>query len=204
MPYPYHFATLTDPQLHQRRILLDHYGLIAQLSILVPFSCILLCRISIKLASRVGFLRSSGNIQESKSGGRGIMKYAKIWRRLKFYKGQVAWWLDSPILPGRPETRLHYLVATTWLLWLLYLSIAETGSGTLPFSPPLPQNLTHTPLPHLLSQRTNTNRLPPPNQTLRSNRLLPTPHPLPTLHQIPPFPDPNTHIPPTYASESLS
>jgi hypothetical protein len=129
MSWPYHFVDLTQEEIIRRRILLDRYGVYAQLSALVPVLAYQLYRLGVWVSSQrkrveVGYSEvpstSGSPVQKQKrlstSGG-----LARRWR-------SALWWLEGEVYPGW-GLRGHWIAGLTWALWLLFLSVHKTGVG---------------------------------------------------------------------------
>jgi hypothetical protein len=98
--WPYHFISLSESDKLNRRDLLDLRGHYAQLSIVLA---IIAVRVFRSLATASG--------KTSKSA-----------------RGLPSWW-DRPLVPGWIETRRQYFICGLWLLWLLSLSVWNSGEG---------------------------------------------------------------------------
>ncbi|KAK3990979.1 putative ferric reductase transmembrane component [Cladorrhinum sp. PSN332] len=127
----YQFLDLTEAEKIVRREALWKYGLIAQLSDLVPVVLILLFRLG-KLVSESGNSRSgeyttipsSPVLKRQRSEGSG--KWALFIRKAK-------WWLGEDVVAFNTVLgqRDQWLVGTVWASWLLFLSFLETGEDYL-------------------------------------------------------------------------
>jgi hypothetical protein len=129
MSWLYHFVNLTQEDIIQRRILLDRYGIYAQLSAFVPLLVYQLYRLGIWVSSQrktsqvayTGVPSTSGSpvqkqIRLSTSGG-----LEKWWR-------STLWWLEGELYPGW-GLRSHWIAGLTWVSWLLFLTVHRTGDG---------------------------------------------------------------------------
>lgn len=99
--WPYRFVTPSEEEKLLRRELLDRRGSYAQWSIIV---------VIIVLRVYQGWARSVAEI------------YPKQGRR------PTSWW-DRPIVAGWLETRRQYALCGLWLLWLVSLSVWNSGNG---------------------------------------------------------------------------
>ena len=126
MAWPYHFIDLTKEEQHQRRVLLDRYGVYAQLSAVVPIVVFQLYRLGIwvyseRSRSQVDYseVPSSPSLKKRRNSSSGT--FIQKWRRAR-------WWLGH-------ETRLgvrgQLIGAGIWLAWLLFLCVHKTGDGML-------------------------------------------------------------------------
>ena len=99
--WPYRFVNFDPEQVQYRRILLDKYGSYAQISVLFPLTYTLLLRL----------------LRTETSQGRQAGK-----------SGTTDWttWSNTPIRRGW-ETRGQILIATLWVMWLVFLSTNQTG-----------------------------------------------------------------------------
>jgi hypothetical protein len=129
MSWPYHFVDLTQDDIIKRRILLNRYGVYAQLSALVPVLAYQLYRLGVWVSSQrkrtqVEYTKVSSTpgspfqkqIRLALSGG-----LAKRWR-------STLWWLEGELYPGW-GLRGHWIAGLAWASWLLFLSVHKTGDG---------------------------------------------------------------------------
>jgi hypothetical protein len=130
MRWPYEFVDLTDAQKHDRRVLLDAYGLVAQASagvVLILIQLYFLAQwVRQQRTSSDGVdVPSSPSLKNSQKGRRlNTRVVAQWWRRLTWWTG------DSVKLLGVDlGTNGQITAAVTWTVWLLYLCFAETGNG---------------------------------------------------------------------------
>lgn len=126
MGWPYHLLDLTHEQKHERRLLLDRYGVYAQLSALIPLLAYQLYRLSIWVYSerqrskaQYTAIPSSPTLKRSRTSTSGT--WAATWR-------STVWWLESEIACGW-GLRGQWLAAGGWLSWLLFLCVHNTGEG---------------------------------------------------------------------------
>lgn len=121
----WHFVDLTQDQKHERRILLDRYGAIAQASVLVPLILLqlyfALCWLDERLKRRHDF-DSKANRDRSN-----VLSQAITTIR------QWAWWAGEPveILGYHVSSRGELIAANTWTAWLILLCVVQTGDGKI-------------------------------------------------------------------------
>ncbi|KAK4166564.1 putative ferric reductase transmembrane component [Cladorrhinum sp. PSN259] len=127
----YRFINLTGAEKTARRETLGKYGLIAQLSDLIPVAIILLFRLGKWVAQSQGSrngeyttIPSSPVLKKKRSEGAG--QWAIFIRKAK-------WWLGEDVVGFGMHMgqRDQWLVGTIWALWLLFLSFIETGEDYL-------------------------------------------------------------------------
>ena len=99
--------SLSDEEKLRRRELLDLRGSYAQWSVIV---------IIVTLRIYRSWIVASGPVDGTSKSGRGL----------------TSWW-DRPLFAGWLETRRQYLTCGLWLLWLLSLSMWNTGGGIYSF-----------------------------------------------------------------------
>lgn len=124
MVFGYEFVTLDDPQKHQRRVLLDHYSSVAQWSALVipVFYLLRLCLSKgAKQGQNHGRPRSPSFNKTPDGQGNLMYEARRLWTQSK-------WWMKEEVIPNW-GTRGEWLGAGAWTMWLLYLSVANTGNG---------------------------------------------------------------------------
>jgi hypothetical protein len=131
MDWPYHLLDLSSEQKHQRRVLLDRYGVYAQLSTLLPVLAYQLYRLArwVNVARR----RQEAAYDAVPSSPR--LKHAKLKRTDNLLKRwrSIVWWLDAEVVEGW-GTRGHCITGGLWGAWLLFLCMHRTGEGMLFFS----------------------------------------------------------------------
>lgn len=101
--WPYQFVSLSEEEKEHRRELLDLRGTYAQWSIIVAI-------VALRLYQTWATNQGDGD------------------SATKPRRGPSSWW-DRPIVTGWMETRRQYLVCGLWLLWLLSLSVWNSGNG---------------------------------------------------------------------------
>ena len=127
MSWPYKIILeLTEEQKHDRRILLDRYGVYAQLSALIPILGYQLYR----LAIWVSFARQRSKVRYSEVPSSPVSKHGRDsktgsvvtkWREIK-------WWLGGEVADGW-GIRGQWVAGIVWSCYLLYLCVKETGDG---------------------------------------------------------------------------
>jgi hypothetical protein len=125
MAWPYHLLDLTHEQKHERRLLLDRYGVYAQLSALIPILAYQLYRLGFWVYSErrskasYSAIPSSPTLKRSRASTAG--SFARNWR-------STVWWLEGEIVTGWPS-RGQLIAAGAWVSWLLFLCVHNTGEG---------------------------------------------------------------------------
>jgi hypothetical protein len=141
----YHFVSLDDDQKHVRRLALDKFACIAQISDLIPL-------ISLQCIFLTSFLRrrwierqyarcpKSPNLKNEKHDDNSGFKDVEI--RLRKFQ----WWLGEAVdVAGTSYgTRGQLLLTGCWTAWLLLLCFVETGDGETNQICPLPSINQHT------------------------------------------------------------
>ncbi|KUJ14661.1 uncharacterized protein LY89DRAFT_720150 [Mollisia scopiformis] len=128
MPWPYHLLDLTETEKHQRRLLLDRYAVYAQLSALIPIAAYQLYRLGAwvyaenqKAKVRYSAIPSSPAVRRDRASKTGTV--VRKWRAL-------VWWLEGEIAPTW-GLRIHWVAGVSWMAWLLFLCIHQTGHDYL-------------------------------------------------------------------------
>ena len=129
MSWPYHFIDLTEQQKHDRRALLDRYGIYSQLSALIPIIGYRLYRLSLwvyseRLRSKAAYtaVPTSPDRKRKRTSSLGVAR-AK-WRN-------VLWWLGGEVAPSWGlGLRGQWIATLCWTMWLTFLSVHRTGDGT--------------------------------------------------------------------------
>ena len=126
MDWPWVIRDLTETEKAHRRILLDRYGLCAQLSALIPIAAYWLFRLGVwvfheRQRAKPAYSAVPGSpvVKQLKTTKAG--RIAKTWR-------SFVWWLGGENLFGYGK-RIHLLAGLAWTAWLLFLSVHRTGDG---------------------------------------------------------------------------
>lgn len=129
MGWPYQFVDLSDAQKEHRRVLLNGYGLIAQVSagmVLLVIQLVFLVQWINRRRQEHDDMGAPGSpgqkhLQKNK---RSSLVIEQGWRRF-------AWWAGDPleVFGAHLGTKGQVIAAVLWTIWLLFLSIAETGNG---------------------------------------------------------------------------
>ncbi|KAI7545704.1 hypothetical protein KC331_g6055 [Hortaea werneckii] len=128
----YHFQDLTTEQKAQRRDLLDWYGLIAQLSVLVPLLALQLYFFAIWTKERwenVNELETPSS-PYAKARGEGTSKDTlSFMRRIQSGFSRFVWWSGDSVdvLGYHLGAKGDVLFAACWACWLLFLCFPQTG-----------------------------------------------------------------------------
>lgn len=126
MSWPYHFVDLTETQKHERRVLIDRYGIYSQLSALVPVALYQLYRLAgwvykERQRTKVNYTAVPSSPDRKKQRTSSAGRFRAQWRRF-------VWWLGGEVATGW-GLRGHWIATTIWLSWLLFLSVYKTGDG---------------------------------------------------------------------------
>lgn len=178
--WPYQFVKLPPEDRHTRRLLLDQYGLYAQLSALILFSLAVVFRLALQALRRMAQRRASSDA-ESMLPSPGITKNYLRRSRLSAKLCRLHWWLDGNVTCCGINIgqRDHLVLCVLWTGWLLFLCLHRTGNGkpqTCHYSADLSCST------HVLNG-TLSYRLPPFGKTIRHYWRLPIPYPVPTGHK---------------------
>ncbi|TGJ78667.1 hypothetical protein E0Z10_g10097 [Xylaria hypoxylon] len=132
MGWPYQFVNLDTEQLQARRHTLNRYGLIAQLSTLVPVALFLLYRLITWGVARV---LGSGRgryaaVPDSPTLKQQRLSVAGSWNTSA---RKVAWWFgdDVVFLGWNWGPRDQIIAGAVWTIWLLVLCVVGTGNGKI-------------------------------------------------------------------------
>ncbi|KAI1159200.1 ferric reductase like transmembrane component [Nemania serpens] len=132
MAWPYQFVDLDAEQLHARRRTLDRYGLIAQLSTLVPVALFLLYRfVAWAVARATGSDRGTyAAVPDSPTSKQQRLSTAGAWRTVA---RRAAWWLGDDVvcLGWNWGPRDQIVVGVLWAIWLFVLCVVDTGNDYL-------------------------------------------------------------------------
>lgn len=127
MSWPYRiYFDHTKEQLAQRRILLDRYGIYAQLSIFIPIILYNLYRLSVWVYSE----RQRSKVDYSAVPSSPTLKMRRSSKRAIFGRKMrgVVWWLGDEVVKGWGE-RGHWIAAGLWGAWMGFLCVHNTGDG---------------------------------------------------------------------------
>lgn len=128
MEFPYRFVSLDEAQTAHRRKLLDSYGQFAQLSaLIIPlFFCqswfalrFIVKKVGASKNGHAGKARQSPQVASFAEATHGSS--SNSWRRFR-------WAMDEQIIQGW-GSRLEWMIAGLWTLWLLLLVVRDTGDG---------------------------------------------------------------------------
>ncbi|KAI0444702.1 ferric reductase like transmembrane component [Xylaria telfairii] len=132
MGWPYQFLDLDTAQLQARRRALDRYGLIAQLSTLVPVALFLLYRLVTWAVARLtGSGRGSyAAVPDSPTLKRKRLSAVGSWSA---NARKFAWWFgdDVAFLGWNWGPRDQIIGGVTWAIWLFVLCVVGTGNDYL-------------------------------------------------------------------------
>ncbi|KAF1958386.1 hypothetical protein CC80DRAFT_30001 [Byssothecium circinans] len=126
MVFGYDFVTLNDEQKHARRVLLEYYPAVAQWSVLAVFLGFQFCYLLSWLA------RQGLDYEQPRSPSfNKRLEGPQTWLK-KSRQGcdRAAWWLKKDVISGW-GTRAEWIGGGLWTVWLLYLSIVNTGDDYL-------------------------------------------------------------------------
>lgn len=129
MAWPYQLVDLTTAEKHQRRLALYRYAVYSQLSALVPVLGYLLYRLALwalsgsQKAKRYSSIPSSPGAKHDRDSSAGTL--------VRKYRALV-WWLNGEIAPSW-GFRLHWLAGVSWMTWLLFLCVHQTGKGNISY-----------------------------------------------------------------------
>ena len=126
--FGYSFVDLTKEQVHARRVVLDQYALIAQVSSIVVLLAFQLYFLASWLNRKVRGhdeyeVTSSPILKAEIEDNRGSLVH-----QIKQKTASARWWLGNEVAPGW-GTRSEYVGGAVWMLWLLVLCIKDTGEG---------------------------------------------------------------------------
>ena len=123
MAFGYEFVTLTELEKEQRRYLLGLYPTIAQWSALGVF---VFCQLYFLLSWFAE--RSALERPKSPFGRPGKIKSQTWIRKLQQTFQRASWWAGKSVRRGW-GTRGEWIAGSAWTVWLLFLSIHNTGNG---------------------------------------------------------------------------
>ncbi|KIW01090.1 uncharacterized protein PV09_07377 [Verruconis gallopava] len=122
----YSFIDLTKEQAHARRLLLDRYGLIAQLSLFFVLVTIQIYHFLAWLTRRCGEV----DIERTPSSPylkAGIENDKLSWKtKAKRCSAKIRWWMDDEVASEWGK-KGEWIGGALWMSWLLTLCFRETG-----------------------------------------------------------------------------
>lgn len=178
--WPYQFMKLPPEDQHTRRLLLDQYGLYAQLSAMILVFLAVVLRQAPQSLGRMVQRRALSDA-ESTLRSPGIPKHSFHRSRLSAKLCRLQWRLDGSVkcFGTSIGQRDELVLSVLWTGWLLFLCLHRTGSGK-------PQHFHYNAdlscSAHVLTG-TISYRLPPFGKTIRHYWRLPIPYPVPTGHK---------------------
>ncbi|KAF2020578.1 hypothetical protein BU24DRAFT_445776 [Aaosphaeria arxii CBS 175.79] len=123
----YEFVTLDDDQKHARRMLLEFYPWIAQWSVLTVFLIFQLCF----LASWIGRRGLESQMRPRSPSFNKRDGVLLVWlRRAQETFHAWVWWMHRPLFRNW-GTRGEWIGGGIWFIWLMSLSIIQTGNDFL-------------------------------------------------------------------------
>ena len=128
----YHFITLSEEQVAQRRVLLDWYANLAQFSALVPLLAVQGYFLASLVAQKLT-RRSAEDIAPRSPHGKDLRPHRLFAAgELQLRGRRFAWWCgDSLDVFGlHVGTKGEVLLAGAWMAWLLTLCFLQTGEGS--------------------------------------------------------------------------
>ncbi|KAH6646516.1 hypothetical protein BKA67DRAFT_662930, partial [Truncatella angustata] len=125
----YQFMKLLPEDQHTRRLLLDQYGLYAQLSALILFFLAVMLRLALQSLGRMVPRRALSDA-ESMPRSPGIPKHYFHRSRLSARLCRLQWWMDENIkcFGTSIGQRDELVLSVLWTGWLLFLCLHRTGS----------------------------------------------------------------------------
>jgi hypothetical protein len=123
MAFGYAFVDLTKEQKHERRVLLEYYPFVGQLSVLVIFALFQLIFAFSWFARRT--------LGDGRPRSPSLNKRARSWIWLKRCRQSfetMRWWMRKPLVANW-GTRGEWIFGGIWTIWLLFLSFVQTGNG---------------------------------------------------------------------------
>ncbi|KAI0401420.1 ferric reductase like transmembrane component [Xylaria palmicola] len=128
MGWPYQFVDLDTAQKQARRRALDRYGLIAQLSTLLPVALVLLYRLARWVGARAAGSRRGtyAAVPGSPTSKRQRSNVLGSWSARA---RKVGWWFgdDVVFLGWNWGPRDQIVAGVVWTIWLLVLCVVDTG-----------------------------------------------------------------------------
>ncbi|KAF2637208.1 hypothetical protein P280DRAFT_458379 [Massarina eburnea CBS 473.64] len=126
MKFGYEFVTLDNDQKHARRVLLEYYPAVAQCSILAVF-------LGFQFYFFLSWLAGYGLEYErpkSPSFNKRLAGPSTWLKKSRQFCDRIAWWLKKDTFSGW-GTRAEWIGGGFWTVWLLYLSVVNTGDDYL-------------------------------------------------------------------------
>ncbi len=146
MGWPYKFLTIPPEERHQRRLVLDRYGVYAQLLVLAPVAVGLAVRLSAMAATAAASRARRARGGGTGGGGGGSYDAVPDSPSLKSQRlsargtwasraRQLRWWLadDVRLFGQHWGHRDQWLLGGVWASLLLVLCVLETGKGACAF-----------------------------------------------------------------------
>lgn len=129
MGFLYHFVRLDTAQEAHRRQLLDSYGQFAQISALIPllsFQLIFVIRFLQRKWKEYGRRKPTKKVHQSPR----LSVFPKHNRltTFSFAAARVRWALGEEVARNW-GTRLEWLIGAGWTVWLILLTVRDTGDG---------------------------------------------------------------------------
>ena len=175
MGRPYHFNDLSDAQKIERRVLLDRYANIAQLSTLFPVLAVQVYFFGTRWSRRWAS-QAERDAPSSPYLKEGRLEHRLGSKRFKLRLRRWAWWLGENVQFGGVhfESRGQVLAEFAWMAWLVVMCVLQTGEGVILCGYEYV----------LVVANMICHRLSPFHQTIRSRGSLPTAIPLPTGYEV--------------------
>lgn len=124
MVFGYAFLDLDDEQKHARRVLLEYYPVVAQLSVLVIFAIFL---VSFFLSWTAGRVLHHERPRSPLFGRRSAERWTWLRTSRQSFR-RLRWWMSKPVMRNW-GTRGEWIIGGMWTVWLLYLCVVRTGNG---------------------------------------------------------------------------
>ena len=127
MGFPYHFVNLDKSQLVRRRQLLDRYGQLAQISVII----IVLLSYLVRFAFRYMSKRHFGTRKMNRATKARLSPRTQTFNEppLKSFSSHwLSWVLGEQLVQGW-GTRKEWIIAGAWAAWLFVLVVRDTGDG---------------------------------------------------------------------------
>ncbi|KAF2773771.1 hypothetical protein EJ03DRAFT_264096 [Teratosphaeria nubilosa] len=134
MGWPYRFGELTAEQKQQRRELLDWYGFVAQMSVLVPLLALQVYFLTVWVGKKIQRQKDLGAPSSPYAKAHRSTTTARIAKNVRLLARRIQWWLGNSLelLGYHLGTNGEVIAAVTWTAWLLLLlSCFQTGDDYL-------------------------------------------------------------------------